>query len=120
MSDDDTTEPKVSGTVSGMLMKRDRRALPPSVLAEVKLLDVSRADAAAKELAVQRIENAGQVPIAFELEYDRTEIDERHSYAVQARLLIDDQLIYTTDTHYPVLTRGAGNEVELMLVPVRR
>lgn len=112
--------PEPSMKVTGTLMKRDRMALPPTVVAEVRLLDVSKADAPAEELALQRIENPGQVPIAFELEYDPEAIDARLSYAVQAKLLLGEQLLYVTDTHYPVLTRGAGNEVELMLVPARR
>ena len=106
--------------VTGTLTKRDRRALPPTTVAEIRLLDVSKADAPAEELAFQRIESPGQVPIAFELRYDPAAIDARFSYAVQAKLLVDGELLYITDTHYPVLTRGAGNEVELMLVPVRR
>jgi putative lipoprotein len=107
-------------TVTGTLTKRDRKALPPGTVAEVRLLDVSRADAPAEELALHRIENPGQVPIAFELAYKPEAIDPRHSYAVQAKLWMGEQLLYVTDTHYPVLTRGAGSEVELMLVPVHR
>jgi putative lipoprotein len=113
------TEPEPM-KVTGTLMKRDRKALPPTVVAEIRLLDVSKADAPAEELALQRIENPGQLPIAFELEYDPEAIDARHSYAVRAKVLMGEQLLYVTDTQYPVLTRGAGNEVELMLVPVRR
>lgn len=113
------TEPEPM-KVTGTLIKRDRKALPPTVVAEIRLLDVSKADAPAEELAFQRIENPGQLPIAFELDYDPEAIEARHSYAVQAKLLMGEQLLYVTDTHYPVLTRGAGNEVELTLVPVRR
>jgi copper homeostasis protein (lipoprotein) len=40
------------------------------------------------------------------------------TYAVQARITDRGRLIFTTDTNIPVLTRGAGNEVELVLVRV--
>ena len=35
--------------------------------------------------------------------------------AVRATIRADGKLLFTTDTVYPVLTRGAGHEVELML-----
>ena len=94
--------------------------LTPEAVAKVSLQDVSLADAPAKILAEQEIANPGQVPIAFELEYTLADIDERMSYAVRAEIHDGGRMIFTTDTHVPVLTRGAGNEVEMMLVAVMR
>jgi ABC-type transporter Mla MlaB component len=66
-------EARVTGTVTYL----QRIALPPGAVLEVKLLDVSRADAAAVTIAQQLIEPAGrQVPIAFELRYDPSRIEE--------------------------------------------
>lgn len=39
-------------------------------------------------------------------------------YAVQARITDRGRLVFISDTHTPVLTRGAGNEVSMMLVAV--
>lgn len=90
--------------------------LRPGTVVEVSLMDTSRADAPATVLARQVIENPGAPPIPFVLEYDASVIDERASYGVRAVVQRDERLLMTTDTHYPVLTRGAGNSVELMLV----
>ena len=45
--------------VTGTLMYRERIFLPPGVVAEVWLLDTSLADAPAKEIAYQRIDDPG-------------------------------------------------------------
>ena len=105
--------------VRGQALYRERIALPPGSVFEATLEDVSRADAKAAVLGTFRAENAGPVPIRFEIAYDPKAIDERHSYSVRGRILIDGRLLFTTDTASPVLTRGHGNEVELLLVRVR-
>jgi putative lipoprotein len=113
VSDDARPKPTVSGTAA----YRERIALPPGAVLIVRLVDVSRADAPATVLAEQRVELAGrQVPIPFEIDYDPAAIDARYVYAVQARIEIAERLLFITDRQYPVLTRGAPDHVELMLV----
>jgi putative lipoprotein len=90
--------------------------LRPGTVVDVKLLRTSPADARATELATQVIENPAAPPIPFVLEYDTAAVDERLSYGVRATVTRGGRLLLTTDTHYPVLTRGAGNSVDLMLV----
>jgi putative lipoprotein len=106
--------------VTGTLIYRERMALPPGSVAEVWLLDTSRADAPAVEIAYQRIDDPGNPPIPYVLDYDPAQIEERMEYGVRATIKRDDQLMFTSDTHYPVLTRGAGNTAEVMLVKVGR
>jgi len=101
--------------VSGTATYRERIALPPDAVLEVRLDDVSLADAPAIELGRIRVENPGNPPFAFEISYDPDQIDSRHVYAVRATIRAGGKLLFTTDTHYPVLTRGAGDEVELLL-----
>jgi len=105
--------------VTGQASYRERVALPPDAVFEATLEDVSRPGAKAEVLGTVRIEKAGPVPIRFEIPYDPAKVDERHSYAVRARILRGDRLLFTTDTVHPVLTRGAGREVELLLVRSR-
>lgn len=107
-------------TVRGTAMYRERMMLPPGAVLEVTLEDVSLADAPAKELGSVVRENPGNPPFSFEIPYNPAAIDERHSYAVRATIRVADKLMFTTDTTYPVLTRGAGDEVALMLVRVAR
>jgi uncharacterized lipoprotein YbaY len=62
----------------------------------------------------------GNPPIPFVLDYDPQEIREGMQYGVRATIRQADQLLFTSDTHYPVLTRGAGNTAEVMLIMVDR
>lgn len=106
-------ESSVPSVVRGTAFYRERIAMPPEAVLEVTLEDVSRADAPSVTIGEARLENAGNPPYRFEI--GSSQIDERNSYAVRARLLVDGELWFTTDTAYPVLTRGAGSEVELLL-----
>jgi len=111
------TMSKVTGTVG----YRERIALPPAATIRVQLVDVSRADAPADVLGEQLIEAAGrQVPFAFEIRYDPARIDERMSYAVQARIEDGGRLLFISDQSYPVITRGAPTAVNLLLKSVGR
>jgi putative lipoprotein len=102
--------------VTGTATYRERIALPPGAVLEVELLDVSRQDAPAVRIAAATIPVQGQVPIAFTLPYDPARIEERSNYAVRAVLRVDGQVAFRTDRAFPVLTRGAGRRVELLLV----
>ena len=105
--------------VTGTLTYRERMALPPGAVAEVWLLDTSLADVPSVEIAHQRIEEPGNPPIPFVLEYDTQQIREGMQYSVRATIRHDDRLLFTSDTHYPVLTRGAGNTADLILIRVK-
>jgi putative lipoprotein len=104
--------------VTGTLLYRERMALPPGSVAEVWLLDTSLADAPAVEIAYQEIVDPGNPPIPFVLEYDPQQIRDGMQYTVRATIKQADRLLLTSDTHYPVLTRGAGDTAEVMLIMV--
>jgi copper homeostasis protein (lipoprotein) len=106
---------RATGLVRGTATYRERIALPPEAVLEVVLEDVSLADAPARELGSVRRTDPGSPPFSFEIAYDPAEIDQRRSYAVRADVRVDGRLLFTTDTVYPVLTRGAGTDVELLL-----
>jgi putative lipoprotein len=110
-----------SATLRGVVVYRERMALPINASIDVRLLDVSLQDVPSKVLAQQTIEAAGQsVPIPFELSYDPGQVREGLSYAVRAEIRSSSgSLLWTTDTVHPVLTRGAPtNDVEIRLVRV--
>jgi putative lipoprotein len=105
--------------VSGTVAYRERIALDPSAEVIVQLLDVSRMDAPSVTLAEQRIKaNGKQPPFAYELQVDAARIDPRMRYAVSARILRGEQLLFINDTQYPVLTQGGGTSANLVLVRV--
>jgi putative lipoprotein len=102
--------------VTGSVTYRDRMALPAGALVTVRLVDVSRQDVAATIIAEQVITTTGQqVPIAFALRYDPAQIQERNTYAVQARIEVDGQLRYTSTEAYLVLTQGRPTNVEVVV-----
>ena len=106
---------QLDARVTGSVTYRERIALPPDAVLRVALLDVSRMDVAATLIAETVIVPEHAVPIPFELAYDPEQIDPRMVYAVRATILRGDNYLFVTDTHYPVLTRGHGESVDLVL-----
>ena len=109
-----------NATVSGTVTYRERIALTEGAILVMELRDVSYADAAAPLIARQTISNPGQVPIKFEIEYNRDDIDSRNVYAISARIEeADGRLAFTNDTAYDVITRGNPTKVDMVLVIVQ-
>jgi 2'-5' RNA ligase len=104
--------------VSGRVSYRERMALPPNAVVIVRVVDVSKADAPSVTVAEQRIEPEHQVPIPFSLSVDPATLDPRHTYAVTARIEIDEKLAWTSDTQHPVAVDGP-TEVHIPLVKAR-
>lgn len=105
--------------VTGTVTYRQRIAIPATAVITVRLVDVSRADAAASVLGEQTIHAAGrQVPFSFAIPVRGMEMDARKTYALQARIENDGALLFISDRHYPVITRGAGTRVDMVLQAV--
>lgn len=94
--------------------------MPPGAVATVTLEDVSRMDVTVEVIATRQIQMTSQVPIPFRLPYNPDSIIENHSYSVRAKIHVRGQLVFTTDTNHPVITRGAGTDVDLLLKRVPR
>lgn len=108
------------GRLTGTATYRERMALPPGAIFEVVLQDVSRADAPAADLGAYRRVDPGSPPFRFEIPYDPARIRPEGTYAVQAMVWVDGSLRFITDTVEPVLTRGGGTDVDLLMVGVGR
>jgi uncharacterized lipoprotein YbaY len=100
-------EVEPSPLVTGSVLYRERIALPPNATLQVQLVDVSRMDAPAVVLGEQIVSPTGQVPIPFEIAYDPGQIDDRMSYAIQARIEVDGELMFISTRAYPVITRDS-------------
>jgi putative lipoprotein len=111
---------KPYASVTGTVTYRERVALAPGAVLEVRLEEVSRADAPATLVGVHRNESPGPVPIPFEVRFDPERIDTHGRYSLRATLQADGRLLWTTDTFVPVLTNGSPSHVELVLTRVRR
>ncbi len=63
---------------------------------------MSLADAPETVVAEQKIDPAGQVPIKFELKIDPAVVQPNVNYALQARITVDDRLMFINDERYSV------------------
>ena len=91
------------GRVMGEVSYYERIALPDDAILIVQLEDVSETDAPMPVLTEQRIPlNGQQVPVAFELVYDRRKLQEERRYAVAARIEDSSGLRFITTELYGV------------------
>ncbi|OWU82387.1 META domain-containing protein [Phaeobacter sp. 22II1-1F12B] len=89
-------------TVSGSLAYRERIALPPDAVACVTLIDASRMDVAATQLAMLEIP-AGQVPVPFAFSLRRETLGTDRMLALRGTIHAPDgALIWTTTETIPV------------------
>lgn len=95
-------------TLSGSVSYRERMLLPPGAIIEVKLLDISLADAPARTIAETRV-SGQRIPAPWTLRFDSRQIEPRRSYALQARILDRGQLLFTTTERHSVFAGGPNN-----------
>lgn len=106
--------------VEGSVAFASASALPPHALLSVRVEDVSRADAPAQLIGeFKQPLGAQRSPIPFLIKVPAQLIDARHSYSVRATLNWDGKLQFTSTRHNPVLTRGAGNTVEVQMEAIK-
>jgi putative lipoprotein len=101
--------------VTGTATYRERIVMPKDAVFEATLEDVSKADAPAETIGKAVMENPGNPPYHFSISYDPRRIVDGHTYAVQATIRIGDQFWFRSDSTYPVITHGNGNEVSILL-----
>lgn len=103
-------------SISGDASYRERIALPPTAELQVQLVDVSLADAPSKVIASTLVSPACQVPIPFTLEFDAGAISDKATYALQARIENDGELLFITDTRHTLDPLAAAMPEHLALV----
>jgi copper homeostasis protein (lipoprotein) len=107
-----------SPAITGTVTYRERIALSPTSIVEVRLEDVTRADGTPPVVASTRIERPGQVPVRFELPYDPRAILSRGRYAVRATIRDGDVDLFASLDTALVLTQGRGSRVDLVLTRI--
>ncbi len=101
-----------AAAVTGAIVLSDQDPLQEGSTVEIKLQDVSIADAAATTIGETIIHNPGQPPIPFSVTYNADIIDPRLSYGVQVRITNSEgKLMYINTTAYPVITQGHPSEI---------
>lgn len=113
-----TTETEKS-EISGQAFYVERIAAPANARLEVVLEDISRAGADAVRIAKLTIEDAGQPPYPFTIQYDPADINPAHSYRVAARLYQGDEMLFISDQIHQVITRGFPSSVSVRMRQVQ-
>ena len=60
----------------------------------------------------------GNPPIPLVLDYNPRLIGHNMQYSVRTTISLVGQLLFKSDTHYPLLTRGAGNTADIRLIMI--
>lgn len=115
-----TANAQSNHAITGAITYMAKMALPSDAAIDVRLEDVTLADAPSK-LVAENVFALGskQVPVPFQLPYNPAEIDPSHRYSVRATITVNGDLLFTTAQVNPVLTNGAPSEVSLNLQAVR-
>ena len=102
-------------SIQGTATYRERMALPLAAVLEVALEDASRADAPAETIALRASRHRAIRQSRSPSRMIRRKILPDHRYVVRARILLDDKLLFITDTAPRVITRGSPTSVTMML-----
>jgi putative lipoprotein len=108
------------GVVTGTVAYRERMTLPPDAAIDVRLEDTTAQDKPAKLVGESIFAAAGQqVPIPFQLSYNPADIDPSHTYQLRANITTNGTMRFTSTTAYPVITRGAPMQANIVLQQVQ-
>ncbi|MBK5375778.1 YbaY family lipoprotein [Pseudomonas sp. TH43] len=83
-------------TLSGSVHYLARIGLLPGSTLTVSLLDITQADAPAKELTAQVIPEVATAGLHFNLTYKLADVLPGHTYVIHARITLNEQLIFTS------------------------
>lgn len=106
-----------AGTVKGTLTTLEHGELHPMAKAVIQLHDVTlHAGDDPVLIAELAIDSLHTLPVTFEIPYPEETIHAEREYLVSAKIVVGTSVLFSTDTRYPVLTRGAPNRISLCLV----
>lgn len=105
--------------VSGTATYRERLAMPPDALLEVKLVATTADKAEPRPLASIIVRPTGQVPVPFVLSYDSNAVEPETDYAIEAVLLVDGRPIFHDLSAATSLTNGTGGTVIITMKMVQ-
>lgn len=111
---DASVDPGNAAIIDGSVTYLQRIALPKGATVVVELFEISGATAATR-IAHQRFTAETQVPIRFQLTYDRRRIDPARTYGLRARITVDGALWFVNDQPVLVLTRGNPASAQILL-----
>ncbi len=102
------------GTIHCAVVYREKMLIPEDAVTIVELVNTS----VPKPFPVVTWSTvAGHTgpPISFSFEYERTDVDLRLTYGLQARIENDGKVLFASDEPEPVLTQGHGEKAEVLV-----
>lgn len=109
-------EKAINGTVS----YREHINLPPEASLIVQLVDVSRMDVAAELIAETHITSGLEdTSIAYTMRFNPGKIQDKHRYALQARISAGDTLWFVNDTQHPFDPSDFERNYDIKVINVR-
>jgi len=113
-----TTAQNSKDAITGNLVTQDGAPaqLPEGAVVTVRLLDGTRSDAPPSEILTQIVPSSGALPMAYVLNVDRKSVERMATYLVDANVTLNGQLLFLTQSRVPVLTQGAGRNVDIPLL----
>ena len=103
--------------VSVVALYRERIALPPGAVLRVALADAGASGDERQTIATVTLLNP-HVPVSMSLAYEPSNIDKNHLYVVSARIALNGELWFATDTAAKVITHANPTHVELLMMRV--
>jgi len=97
--------------LQGTVSVRERIALPPHAILEVRLLRVSAAEATSDVIGAARLRTRNRMPIPYRLPFDDSRLRRGHTYALQARILVDGKVWFGTAVPKPVANGAIQPEI---------
>lgn len=106
-------------TISGSVSCMERVTILPTFELKVRLVSLDAPGGADAVIAEQVIKPVNEFPVHFSFEYDNSKLSDQGSYGLEAKLLSQDTVLFTTDTQYRVLTHGQSAQADIVIVRSR-
>lgn len=102
--------------IKGQLTYRERIALPPNSVARVTVRDISQAERKAPLIADKTLQLGDrQIPIPFEVEVPRADLEAQRRYSLHATIkAADGRLLWTTDTAHRIDRDKSVNDLGML------
>ncbi len=111
---------EVAPAVHGVVVSAEKVMLPPNAELRLELVEVTRTDAPDFQMVARAIPVSGELPIRFELPYDRHAIHARHQYELQTKVVADGQVVLVNVKPQPLFTGDAPSDnVQILVRPAR-
>lgn len=107
--------PPPDAVITGVALARERVLLPPDVVFEATLVDVTNPELPPVVLGRQRRESAGNPPYAVRIPYPTVRFGPKGKYEVQAVVTLDGRVRLATARRYSVPQDAAYRHVNLWL-----